>query len=133
MVNPSALDYLQIVRSFVPEGSDTPITIRLDLAGSGHLQRTAGRSERVRNRFWQEAQNADWEDWRQDYVVLSPADTLAFFQAFVNAGFFDRPLHKKHDENPDLAILIAIRKRKNLLLTSDPVYHQVFADLLRRF
>ena len=133
VVRPSSLDYLQIVRTQIPHGAERPETLRLDLTGSGYLQLTAGRSERVRTGFWQESQSQDWGDWRRDYVVLSPARTLAYFQAFVNAGVFDRPPRRPPQQEPDLAVLMAIGNRKNLILTSEPVYHQLFAELLAEF
>lgn len=132
-VQSSALDYLQIVRTHIPEGEDRPQTIRLDLTGSGYLQLTAGRSERVRSGFWQESQSADWSDWRRDYVVLSPARTRTYYQAFVNAGIFDRRPHEEPDENADLVILMAVGNRKNVLFTDAPVYHQLFAEMLSEF
>ena len=133
VVQSSALDYMQIIRSHVPHGSDRPETLRLDLTGSGHLQLTAGRSERVRSGFWQEPSSPDWSDWRRDYVVLSPARTRAYFQAFVNAGVFDRTSRREQTENPDLVILIAVGNRKNAVFTDAPVYHQLFAEMLAEF
>ena len=133
IVRPSSLDYLQIIRTHLPHGANRPETLRLDLTGSGYLQLTAGRSERVRTGFWQESASPEWSDWRRDYVVLSPARTLAYFQAFVNAGVFDKPPRRPPTEEPDLAILIAIGNRKNLLLTAAPVYHQLFDELLSEF
>ncbi len=133
VVRSSALDYMQIIRSHIPHGADRPETLRLDLTGSGYLQLTAGRSERVRSGFWQESSSPDWSDWRRDYVVLSPARTLAYFQAFVNAGIFDRRPRSEPDENADLVILIAVGNRKNVLFTDAPVYHQIFSEMLSEF
>ena len=134
VVRASSLDYLQIVRTHLPHGANRPETIRLDLTGSGYLQLTAGRSERVRSGFWQESTSPDWSDWRRDYIVLSPARTLAYFQAFVNAGVFDKPArNQEQPQDPDIVVLIAIGNRKNLLLTSAPVYHQLFAELMAEF
>jgi len=133
VVRASALDYLQIVRTHIPHGIERPETLRLDLTGSGYLQLTAGRSERVRTGFWQEDNSPDWGDWRRDYVVLSPTRTLAYFQTFVNAGVFDRSARGQPEREPDLVILMAIGNRKTVLLTSEPVYHQLFAELLAEF
>jgi hypothetical protein len=133
VVKPSALDYLQIVRTHSVQGNDRPVTMRLDLDGSGYLQMTAGRSERVRTGFWQEASSAEWQDLRRDYVVLSPEKTRAYFQAFVDAGAYDKPPENKNKQEPELAILIAIGSKKNLRLTSDPAFLQLYHQLLREF
>ncbi len=133
IVRGSQLDYLQIVRTHLPHGAEHPQTMRLDLTGSGYLQLTAGRSERVRSGFWQESDSPHWSDWRRDYVVLSQARTLAYFQTFVNTGVFDKPPRMPPQEEPDLAILIAVGNRKTLLLTAAPVYHQLFDELLAEF
>ncbi|MFU8780040.1 MAG: hypothetical protein ACNA71_03335 [Kiritimatiellia bacterium] len=133
MVNPSALDYLQILRTHIPNDDQRPETLRLELTGSGHLQLTAGRSERVRTGFWQEPNSPDWGDRRVDAVFLPATKTLAYFQAFVNAGALNKPLRGNTEQEPELAILIVIGNRKNLLLTADPVFRELFRELLREF
>ena len=133
VVRASSLDYIQIVRTHLPHGAEQSHTMRLDLTGSGYLQLTAGTSERVRTGFWQESASPSWGDWRRDYVVLSPARTLAYFQAFVNAGVFDKTPRRQPEEDADIVILAAVGNRKNAILTSAPVYHQLFTELLSEF
>lgn len=132
IAQPSPLDSLQIIRTHLPHGTDRPETLRLDLNGSGYLRLTAGRSERVRSGFWQESASPDWLDLRQDHVFLSPARTRAYFQAFVNAGFFDKP-PRKQEEHAELVVLIALGKRKAARFTAAPVYHHLFEELLSEF
>lgn len=131
-VDLSALDYLQMVRTYVPTGSQNPYTQRFDLSGSGHLQLTAGRSNRVRSGFWQQQNEAeDWGDWEQDYVVLSQEKTQAYFQKFVDAGFFDHQLQQ--EENPDMKILVAIGRRQVARFTAGRAFHEIFEQMLREF
>ncbi len=133
VVQASALDYLQIVRTVQPAGGGLPVTTRVDLSGSGYLQVMTGRSERIRTGFWQDTNAPAWQDLRRDYIVLPPHETLAFFQAFVNAGVFDRRRESRTDPPPELAILISVRGRKTLLLTAEPQFLYLYDALLRRF
>jgi len=132
VARPSSLDYIQMMRTHLPHGAERPETLRLHLDGSGYLHLTAGRSERVRSRFWQESASPDWQDMRQDHVFLSPARTHAYFQAFVNAGVFDKP-PRKQEENAELVVLVVLGKRKAARFTAAPVYHLIFEELLSEF
>jgi hypothetical protein len=130
-VDLSSLDYLQIVHTYIPPGSQQPYTQRFDLSGSGHLQLTSGRSKRVRSGFWQQDDSDEWNDWQQEYVVLTPEQTQAYFQAFVDAGIFDR--QHRQEEYTDLKILVAVGYRKAARFTSAQVFHDIFTQMLREF
>ncbi len=129
-VNLSALDYLQIVQTEQASTNAPPVTTRIDLSGSGYLEMKTGRSERVRSGFWTDPASPAWQDIRTHQRVLPAAETQAFFQAFVHAGVFDKQTRRrKNDPEPSLAILIAVGRKKTLLLTGEPVYLQLFQAL----
>jgi len=132
-VQPSSLDYVQLVRTHLPPGDAQPETLRLELSGTGYLQFDAGRSERVRTGFWKDFDSPDWDDWRRDYVVLPSGKTEQYFQAFVDAGAFDQAEQPTTTEEPELAILIVVGNRKSLVLTDAPAYRKIFTDLLAEF
>ena len=132
VVQSSALDYLQIVRTVQPADGSLPITTRIDLSGSGYLQVMTGRSERIRTGFWQDPDSPAWQDLRRDYVVLPAHETLAFFQAFVNAGLFDSRSERRGAPPPELAILMGVRGRKTLLLTAEPQFLYLYEALRSR-
>ncbi len=133
-VEPSSLDYAQFRTSRPSRNGGPPTVVRLELAGSGYLEYRSGRSERVRNGFWQESESPDWEDLHTDHVVLTQEETVAIYQRLVDAGIFDRVRQKEPTGRPSsLAVMASIRFKKELILTSDPVYVEIFEELLSKF
>ncbi len=133
-VEPSALDYAQFRRTRIVPNSGDIETVRLDLSGSGYLEKTTGRSERVSDSFWQQSEAPDWQDLRRDHLMLSDAVTTSVFQRLVDAGIFDLKRDPEKDPPPhELAVLVSVRFKKKLILTGDPEYHQIFNMLLDRF
>ncbi len=133
-VQSSSLDYVQF-RSTRPSSSGgAPSVVKLELAGSGYLEYISGRSERVRDAFWQESAAPNWQDIRTDHVVLTQDETVVIYQRLVDAGVFDNVRRQQTDAaSAHLAVLASIRFRKKLVLTSDPVYLDIFSELLARF
>lgn len=132
-VNSSSLDYAQFRVSRPSPVDGHAETIRIDLSGSGFLEVTTGRSERVGNSVWQESENPDWQDLHRDHVMLTETETVAVFQRLVNAGIFDyKQPAEKTPPPPDLAVLLAIGFQKRLILTRRPEYRQVFDMLLEK-
>jgi len=132
-VDPSSLDYAQfrIVRPSPVDGKSE--TIRIDLSGSGFLEMTTGRSERVTESFWQQSEDPVWQDLHRTHVMLSAAETAVLYQKLVDLGIFDRKQPKEAKQPPhDLAVLVAIGFRKQLVLTSRPEYRRLFDDLEAR-
>ncbi len=132
-VDPSSLDYAQfrIVRPSPVDGKSE--TIRIDLAGSGFLEMTTGRSERVTESFWQQSEDPVWQDLHRTHVMLSAAETATLFQKLVDLGIFDRKQPEEATPPPhDLAVLVAIGFRKQLVLTSRADYRRLFDDLEAR-
>jgi hypothetical protein len=132
-VDPSSLDYAQfrIVRPSPVDGKSE--TIRIDLAGSGFLEMTTGRSERVTESFWQQSEDPVWQDLHRTHVMLSAAETATLFQKLVDLGIFDRKQPEEATPPPhDLAVLVAIGFRKQLVLTSRTEYRRLFDDLEER-
>jgi len=133
-VKASPLDYVQLRRTEPSGGGDLPVVTRLELAGSGYLELLSGRSARVRDGFWQESESPDWQDLTSDHVVLTAADTEAIYQRLVDAGVFDTQPEKKLAQRPDALVIQArIGFKKQILVTSDPVYIAIFDALLARF
>jgi hypothetical protein len=133
-VEPSSLDYAQFRASRPSTKGEAPTVIKLELAGSGYLEYRSGRSERVRDGFWQESESPDWQDLRKDHLVLTQDETVAIYQRLVDAGIFDTLKREKPSNSPSaLAVLLNIRFRKKVILTNDPVYIQIFEELLARF
>ena len=133
-VKPSSLDYAQFRRTRVSPVNGHVETLRLDLSGSGFLELTSGRSERVSSGFWRESDSPTWQDLRKDHVMLTETEATAILQRLVDAGMFDRKRDPRKDPPPhDLAILAAIRFEKRLVLTADPAFHRIFDALLERF
>jgi len=133
-VEPSSLDYVQFRSTRPSPGGGAPSVIKLELAGSGYLEYLSGTSERVRDGFWQESGEPNWQDLRKDHLVLTQEETVAIYQRLVDAGVFDN-VRKRDADAADarLAILASIRFRKKLVLTDDPVYLAIFDELLSRF
>lgn len=132
-VDPSSLDYaqLRIVRPSPVDGKSE--TIRIDLSGSGFLEMTTGRSERVTDSFWRQSEDPEWQDMHRTHAMLSAVETAAFFQKLVDLGIFDRKQPKETTPPPhDLAVLVAIGFRKKLILTSRADYRRLFDDLEAR-
>jgi hypothetical protein len=133
----SPLDYVQFV--YVPgqgSASNTVTPVRIELGGSGYLEKLSGSSPRVLNPFWSEARGSAWSDLRQDHVVLSGAQTEAVFQKLVDAGFFARggaDAHPIRAGAPRVRILASINGRKNLVLTGEAPFLNIVTDLLSRF
>lgn len=132
-VDPSSLDYAQfrIVCSSPVDGK--PETIRVDLSGSGFLEMTTGRSERVTDSFWRQSEDPAWQDLHRAHVMLSAAETAAIFQKLVDLGIYDRKQPEEATPPPhDLAVLVAIGFRKKLVLTSRTDYRRLFDELEAR-
>ena len=133
-VEPSSLDYAQFRASRPTPNGGNPVVVRLELAGSGYLEYRSGRSARVRDGFWQESESPDWQDLRTDHVILRQEETVAIYQRLVDAGIFDNRRGDKPGNAPStLAVLASIRFRKQLILTSDPIYVQLFEELIGMF
>ncbi len=131
--NPSPLDYAQFRCTRISPQSGREETLRLDLSGSGFLEITTGRSERVRDPFWKPSEDPEWQDIRRDQVFLSPQETAVIFQALVDAGIFNhRHDPKDHPPPHHLAVLVSVGARKKLLLTSHPSYLRIVDALLDR-
>ena len=132
-VEPSSLDYAQLRISRPSAVDGKPETIRIDISGSGFLEMTTGRSERVTDSFWRQSEDPAWQDLQRAHVMLSPVETAAIFQRFVDLGIFD---YKHPDEKTppphDLAVLVAIGFKKRLILTSRADYRRIFDDLEAR-
>ncbi len=108
--------------------------MRLDLSGSGFLEITTGKSERVRDPFWKPSDDPEWQDIRRDHLFLSPQETAVVFQTLIDAGIFNhRQDPKDHPPPHRLAVLVSIGARKKLLLTSHPGYLRLFDALMDRF
>jgi len=132
-VDPSALDYAQMRISRPSPVDGKTETIRIDISGSGFLEMTTGRSERVTDSFWRQSQDPVWQDLHRAHAMLSPAETAAIFQRFVDLGIFDRKQPEEATPPPhDLAVLVAIGFRKRLLLTSRADYRRIFDELEAR-
>jgi len=132
-VESSSLDWVQFSRT-VKVKKGNPVTIRLQLDGSGYLEYREGRSGRVRDDFWQQSDDADWRDIKTDRVVLSRKDTVKIYQRLVDAGIYDRKKQTEEEKAAaTLAILARIDFEKKLVLTSDPVFIKIFDDLLANF
>lgn len=132
-VDPSSLDYAQfrIVRPSPVDGK--PETIRIDLAGSGFLEMTTGRSERVTDSFWRQSEDPVWQDLHRAHVMLSADETAAIFQKLVDLGIYDRRQPEEATPPPhDLAVLVTVGFRKKLVLTSRADYRRVFDGLEAR-
>ncbi len=100
-VESSSLDYVQF-RTTNPTSGDI---IRVELMGSGYLERRTGKSSRVSDDFWQHSDGSEWQDLKTAYVTLSQDETVSIFQELVDNGFFDRGLPgQSHDGAPPIAI-----------------------------
>jgi len=132
-VEPSSLDYAQLRISRASAVDGQPETVRIDLSGSGFLEMTTGRSERVTDSFWRQSEDPVWQDMQRAHVMLSPGETAAFFQQLVDLGTFDYKQPKENSPPPhDLAVLVAIGFKKRLILTSRADYRRIFDDLEAR-
>lgn len=133
-VEQSSLDYALFRTSHPSPNGGPPTVIKLELQGSGYLEYRSGKSERVRDGFWQESESPDWQDLHRDRIVLTQEETVAIYQRLVDAGIFDTTRGDKPTDNPSaLAVMASIRFKKKLILTSDPVYVDIFNELLARF
>jgi hypothetical protein len=133
-VESSSLDWVQFSRTLAPNGAEPPVTIHLQLDGSGYLQYRIGKSVRVRDDFWQHNTGGNWQDMQTDQIVLSRDETVAFYQRLVDAGIYDyRKKDKERDKHATLAILARIDFQKKLILTNEPVFLKIFEDLLDKF
>jgi len=132
-VDPSSLDYVQFRISRPSPVDGRPETIRIDLAGSGFLEMTTGRSERVLDSFWRQSEDPVWQDLHRTHAMLAPSETAAVFQRLVDLGMFDRKQPPETKPPPhDLAVLAAIGFKKRLVLTSRAEYRRLFDDLEAR-
>ena len=132
-VSPSALDYVQFV-THVPDTSGRAHTVRIELRGSGYLEYRAGTSERVRTGFWESPSAVSWEDLDERHVALSPADTLRILQRVVDAGLFDRGGSRDISvTRRPLFVQASIGREKQIRVTDEEVFYNIFRDLLRKF
>ena len=133
-VDASALDYVQFRQAIVTSDSEAPYVKSLELSGSGYLEYTRGRSERVRNDFWQESSSPDLDDLRTDFIVLTQEETVAIYQRLVDAGFFDGYQREKASTNTTkLLILARIHFEKKVISTTKPIYLEIFNELIAKF
>lgn len=129
-VEPSSLDYAQFRISRTSAANGQPETVRIDLSGSGYLEMTTGRSERVTDSFWRQSEDPAWQDLQKTYVMLPAAQTRDIFQRMVDMGIFDRKQPEEITPPPhDLAVLVAVGFKKRLILTRRKDYHQLFDEL----
>jgi hypothetical protein len=133
-VEESSLDYVQFRQVKDAEGGPSPIVNCLELSGSGYLEYRTGRSERVRDGFWQESTSPHLEDLHSDHLVLSQEETVAICQRLVDAGFFDGKQKQESDENaPKIIILARIGFEKRVIVTASAVYVDIFEELMLKF
>ena len=133
-VESSSLDWVQFSRTLKSEDGKPPVTVHLQLDGSGYLECRIGTSVRVKDDFWQHNGGGNWQDMQTDQVVLSRDETVAFYQRLVDAGIYDyRKKDKEQDAHATLAILARIDFQKKLILTNDPVFLKIFNELLAKF
>ena len=132
-VESSSLDWVQFSRTVKIKGED-PVTVRMQLDGSGYLEYREGRSVRVKNDFWQQSTDTNLTDIKTDRVVLSQDETVKIYQRLVDAGIYDRIKQTKDQKaEATLAILARIDFEKKLVVTNDPVFIKIFEDLLEKF
>jgi len=133
-VEHSSLDWVQFSRTIKGNDEKNPVTVRLQLDGSGYLEFRSGRSSRVKDDFWQQSPTDNWQDIRTDRVVLSQDETVKIYQRLVDAGVYDRIKQTKEEKaEATLAILARIDFEKKLVVTNDPVFIKIFEDLLAKF
>jgi hypothetical protein len=133
-VEHSSLDWVQFSRTVNGKDDKNPVTVRLQLDGSGYLELRTGRSTRVKDDFWQQSATDNWQDIRTDRVVLSQDETVKIYQRLVDAGVYDRTKQRKEERaKATLAILARIDFEKKLVVTNDPVFIKIFDDLLAKF
>ena len=133
-VEESSLDYVHFRQTEIVDGDKAPIVKALELNGSGYLEYRTGRSERVRDGFWQESTSPHLEDLHTDRLVLSQEETVAFYQRLVDAGIFDGIQKEKATEGaPKILVYARIAFEKRVIITTNPVYAEIFDELLSRF
>lgn len=133
-VDSSALDYVQFRQAIVTRDSKAPFVKSLELSGSGYLEYSRGRSERVRNDFWQESSSPNLDDLRTDFIVLTQEETVAIYQRLVDAGIFDGYQREKASTNATkLLVLARIHFEKKAISTTKPIYLEIFNELIAKF
>lgn len=130
----SPLDYVQFSRT-ITDSDGKPLSVHLQLDGSGYLECRVGRSSRVGNDFWEDptGKGGSWHDMRSDRIVISREEMLSVYQKLVDAGVFDKVKRDKNKKTHKLAVLAKMGFEKNLLMTDDPVFLRIFDELLARF
>ncbi len=129
-VDPSPLDYLQLVQHRPLADGQTHTTV-LELQGSGYLAVRSGAGERARSGFWTDDPLAGAV--RRDHRVLSREQTRQLLQQAVDTGAFDRDRPKTPPlvESP-LFVQVNIGGRKNLFVTGEPAFRELFESLARQ-
>jgi len=129
-VDPSPLDYLQLVQH-QPLGDGQTHSTVLELQGSGYLSVRSGAGERARSGFW--ADDPAAATVRRDHRVLAPEVTRQLLQRAVDAGAFDRNRRKAPPQvvSP-VFVQVNIGGRKNLFVTGEPAFHELFESLARQ-
>ncbi len=133
-VEPSSLDYVQFRQTEIVVGDEPPYVKSLELGGSGYLEYSRGKSERVTNDFWQESSSPHLNDIQTDFRVLTQDETVAIFQRMVDAGVFDG--HQRDKARPDatkLLVLARMHFEKKVIVTTNPVYLEIYNELLAKF
>jgi len=133
-VDSSALDYVNFRQAIVTSESEAPFVKSLELSGSGYLEYTRGRSERVRDDFWQESASPNVDDLRADFIVLTQEETVAIYQRLVDAGIFDGYKRSKASTNTTKLLISArIHFEKKVISTTKPIYLEIFNELIAKF
>jgi hypothetical protein len=134
-VDPSPLDFIQVLYVAKTANGSAAQPIRIDLEGSGYLRMLSGQSTRVMDPYWKNQSAEDWSDLRTEQVVLSREETARMLQRLVNAGFFDRQFRPEAAPPkglPRATIAAKVAKERNIQVTVDPKLLDLVQDILSR-
>ena len=135
-VDPSVVDFVHVHASTEGAEGEAPVYTRVELSGGGFLLLRRGRSERVKNPYWQAPSGDEWGDLHTDQVVIATEKTQEYLQEFVDAGLFDRrPAGDMREEAGAGKILVVgkVSGERGYVLTDDPGYLAIYKRLLEEF
>ena len=118
---------------------DLPSISRVELLGAGYVKFYRGRSTRMRDSFWQEVDDKNWNSFHTDQVVIGEDQVREILQDLANAGLISRKRQGDRRQDPRapyVVVHVRIDDEKGLVISDEAeivdIYHRLAKPFVNR-
>jgi hypothetical protein len=148
-IEPGFRDYAVMTYHVVPEVEDLqpeedgdaelPMLSRVELLGTGYVKYYKGRSTRMRDSYWQEVDDKNWNSFYTDQLVIREEQVQEILQGLADAGLISRKRQGDRRQDtaaPYVVVHVRIGDKKGLVISDEPevvdIYHRLAKPFVNR-